>query len=522
MLKRNISLILIFCIIIGLLSGCASKSVDKAASEQSSAETTEKQDQGQVKEIPKVYFISNSGKLSATQTANSTKEALEAVRSYIIEQTGIEPVPIIPPKGSEKEKLNLLLASNEELDMFGGNWLDYYAKGAIQPINGYLDKYGADIKKMYQKTNMEDLWNVMTDKEGNIWGFPSGADLTMYPIWIRADWLEKLNLDIPTNLDELEAIFQAFKEQDPSGTGEIIPLACDLTGLKMCLAAGFIEGDFGCGNWMDSDGKIKPIEIHPGFKDFVARMADWYKKGYIYKEAFATNRDRYIELLKQNKIGATAYWASLISINAPYLQENVPEARYVVVENITGPKGKIETPVAAGTSGMLLTKKSKNPDAAVKLINWACADIENYLYMYGGIKDVHWRYVDEKENIVEALNQDYIGEYLFFAAFAHTVQYMFDDPKSRFEFEYLRKYATAYDRVKKAFDHGVRYDNAVLDEKVPNRGDIERMRTEEIIKFITGARPISEYDNFIEELYKAGLDKWIETYTELYKAETGK
>ncbi len=523
MLRKAISLLMVFLIIITFIAGCSTKkSSTDSEKEHVSDKSTESATDKEVKTIPKVYYITNSGKLAATQTSNSTKEALEAVKAYIIEQTGIEPIPIIPPKGSETEKLNLMLASDEELDLFGGNWLNYYAKGAIQPINQYLDKHGAGIQQMYVKTNMDGLWKIMTDKEANIWGFPSGADLTMYPIWIRVDWLEELNLEMPKDLDELETILKVFKEKDPSGTGETIPLACDLGGLKMCLAAGFIEGDYGVGNWMDSDGKIKPIEVNPGFKDFVAKMADWYKKGYIYKEAFATNRDRYIELLKQNKIGATAYWASLISINSPLLKRNVPDSRYEVVKTIKGPKGNIETPIAAGPSGMLLTKKSKNPDAAVKLINWACEDIENYLYCYGGMKDVNWKYVDKDNNLVEALNTDYIGEYLYFSAFAHTVQYMYNDPDSRFEFEYLRNNATDYDRVKKAFDHGILYDTAVLDEKIPNRGDIERMRNEEIIKFITGARQISEYDKFIEEMKKAGLDKWIDTYTELYKRETDK
>ena len=523
MLRKTISLVLVVLFVVTFFAGCTSKETGKDSLKQATTNSSDqKTAEKEVKTIPKVYYISNSGKLAATQTSNSTKEALEALKAYIIEKTGIEPIPIIPPKGSEAEKLNLMLSSNEDLDLFGGNWLNYYAKGAIQPINQYLDKYGTGIKQMYQKTKMEDLWKIMTDNDGNIWGFPSGADLTMYPIWIREDWLEKLNLNMPKNLDELEAIFKAFKEQDPSGTGETIPLVCDLGGLKMCLSAGFIDGEYGCGNWMDSDGKIKPIEVNSGFKDFVARMADWYKKGYIFKEAFASNRDRYIELLKQNKIGTTAYWASLISINSPFLKDNVPDSRYIVVKGITGPKGKIETPTAAGPSGMLLTKKTKNPDATVKLLNWACEDIENYLYLYGGMKDVNWKYVDKNDNLVEALNTNYIGEYLYFSAFAHTVQYMFNDPKSKFEFEYLRNNATAYDRVKKAFDHGVRYDTAILDQKVPNRGDIERMRSEEIIKFITGARPMSEYDKFIEEMKKAGLDKWIDAYTELYKIETGK
>jgi hypothetical protein len=169
-----------------------------------------------------------------------------------------------------------------------------------------------------------------------------------------------------------------------------------------------------------------------------------------------------------------------------------------------------------------MTKKSKEPEATMKLLNWACASIDNYLYLYGGMKDVNWKYEDKNTNLVVALNNNYIGEYLYYSAFAHTVQYMFNDPKSKFEFEYLRNNAADYDRVKKAFDHGVRYDTKVMDTDVPNRADIERMRNEEVIKFITGVRPISEYDKFIDEMKKAGLDKLIDTYTKLYKQETGK
>jgi len=38
--------------------------------------------------------------------------------------------------------------------------------------------------------------------------------------WIRTDWLEALDLEVPQTVDEYEAVLRAFKTQDPNGNGE--------------------------------------------------------------------------------------------------------------------------------------------------------------------------------------------------------------------------------------------------------------------------------------------------------------
>ncbi|UUZ86731.1 extracellular solute-binding protein [Paenibacillus sp. P26] len=178
----------------------------------------------------------------------------------------------------------MLLGSKDEIDLFQGNWDDYASKGAIIPLNDLLDKYGQDIKKAWP----QEAWDYMKDKDGKIWGIPRGVPAVHYPIWVRSDWMKKLNLKMPQTIDELEAVLKAFKEQDPDGNGkaDTIPMMTDLNGIKMAFLGGFVEN--GNSNWVDpADKKLKPVELAPGFKDFVAKMADWYQKGYIYKESFA-------------------------------------------------------------------------------------------------------------------------------------------------------------------------------------------------------------------------------------------
>ena len=59
---------------------------------------------------------------------------------------------------------------------------------------------------------------------------------------------------------------------------------------------------------------------------------------------------------------------------------------------------------------------------------------------------------------------------------------------------------------------------SVIADAVPTLTDIERMIEQEIGKFVMGARPLSDYPKFLNELNAAGMEKWIEAYTKEYNA----
>lgn len=499
--------------------GCSSDSGDKngkAANQSPAAATGDQQ-----KKIEKVYVYANLGNLSMT-TETSKPEALEEVKKYIMDKAGIEVVPIIPPKGSENDKLNILLASNEPLDVFKGTMADHQAKGAAMPLDDLLNKYGANIKKLWPAEWGNEAWDALKGQDGKIYAIPELPVLAGDTVLFREDWLNKLGLKVPKTIDEMEAVLQAFKEKDPAGNGQTIPLLTDLSGLNMALSAGFM--DIGYANWVDADGKVKPPVLHPGYKDFVAKMADWYKKGYIYKEAFSSNRDKLIELVKQNRAAAAAVWYTTVLGNDALLRQNVPDAQYVVAEELQGPKGYVSSSRGVSRSGYMISKNAKNPEAAIKYINWLQSDLENYLTAFFGIKDKHWKYVDPQKKIVEGLNRDYVGELITGGSFAITVQYRKNDPVAAPQFDYMQKYITNMKRVKKPalLDVEYKFDPKTISQKVPTLADINRMIEQEVVKFIMGARPIADYDKFLQELNKAGLDKWIDAYTSEYNRVKGK
>lgn len=515
MLKKLLSTIIVCMLAISAVACSSGGSGGTENSNQggkaNSAETT-----NTPKKVEKVYVY------SATQNDSTKAEDVELVKKEIMEKSGIEIVPVVAPVSQYHEKLNLLLASNDQLDLFANGAKDYRLKGAVQPLNQLIDKYGPHIKQLWPK-KWDDTWKMVTDKDGNIWSIPMIPPLAEKTVYVRSDWLKKLNLQMPATMDELENVLKAFKEKDPAGNGQTIPLMTDLAGLNHGLAAGYL--DFGYGDWLDKDGKIKPAELNPGYKEFIAKMAEWYQKGYIYKETFTLNQDRMQELVKQNRVAAAALRYSIVTPAISNLQKNTPEAQYDVAAQLKGPKGYVTTLASASDWSTMLSKNSKNPEAAIKLIDWLDSDIENYLLLFYGVKGKHWKYADEKNHVVERLNQNYNGELMTGHSFAYTVQFSTNDPTGKPEFDYLRTYSGDVSRAKKqvTVDVNYLYDYKEIANKLPNEADIRRMIDEEVTKFIMGARPMSDYDKFVQELYSAGLNNWIDVYTDQYnKAKSGK
>ena len=153
---------------------------------------------------------------------------------------------------------------------------------------------------------------------------------------------------------------KAFQEGDPDGNGkaDTIPMMTDLGGMNNALMGAYVEG--GNSNWLDpADNKIKPVELAPGYQDYLAKMADWYQKGYIYKEAFAKFDP--LELLKTNRVGTSSMWYSRITLLFPQIKPNLPEgADYAIAKDLTGPAGKLMTASRGNTTGMLITKSQKS------------------------------------------------------------------------------------------------------------------------------------------------------------------
>jgi putative aldouronate transport system substrate-binding protein len=137
-----------------------------------------------------------------------------------------------------------------------------------------------------------------------------------------------------------------------------------------------------------------------------------------------------------------------------------------------------------------------------------------------GILDKHWKYVDKENMIVEVITTEaYIGEYVASQGLPMETAYSFDDPLMSMHNSWLKNKHTEFSRTVSPDDSKVIYDSARLAEEVVSYSDITRMMSEEIIKFITGVRPMDEWDDFIAALNSIGMPDLIAAYTKQYNEQ---
>ena len=464
--------------------------------------------------VPEIYWYVGEGDPTTAKTTG-----YEEVQEWILEQIGVKVHSIYSPAG-DGAKINLLLASGEPLDIFTGSWTVYKALDAIQPITEELKLYGQDAYKAWP----EEFWKTMTDADGEIWGtirtFPRAA----WPLLIRKDWLDQYNLPEPKTIEDLENVLSVLKNEDPTGNDETIPFLSDLLGLRQGLAGAFIPG--GYGNWIDSDGMVKPPEVHPGYRDWMETMADWYAKGWIYKEAFVFKSAQGRQAVVANRVGAsTWYFSNVIDRRIAQLQENVPNAEYVML-SITGPEGKAETLQKGGNDGRLVTKQSEYPDAAVKFINLSFKwppDVAGYVTTRHGIEGKHWEWADinsYKFKLLDGAKDDFDTQFSVGIAIVNAIKGGSPSPDRDWMYDFLANDYWDFDRVKLPVDWNTVYDNTEILDTVDGYNDLTRMIDEETVKFISGVRPLSEYDDFVPDLYKLGMNDLISELTRQYKAQT--
>lgn len=143
------------------------------------------------------------------------------------EATGIKINWKVIDSATISEKVGTMLASDRPDMMIGLVWSDTIAKDMDLFYDlseeGLLETYAPNVYADYQSIDgaFEALtWpdgsirSLMTDKAINYNGQARGI------MYINKAWLEKLNLDMPTNMDELYEVMCAFRDNDLNGNGD--------------------------------------------------------------------------------------------------------------------------------------------------------------------------------------------------------------------------------------------------------------------------------------------------------------
>ncbi|QJD87151.1 extracellular solute-binding protein [Cohnella herbarum] len=253
---------------------------------------------------------------------------------------------------SYKTKLRMILASGEQMpDVFATSDIDIVANfaeaGKSMDITEAFEKYASPrMKELYAKH--PEVWNYVT-RDGKKYALPfftGGEPISV--MWIRQDWLDKLKLTAPTTIEEMERVMDAFVNQDPDGNNKKDTIGMSLSlkdGITPHMSdASFLVGAMGAqipDYWHEAeDGTLRSGNTDPKVKDVLAKLNEWYSKGYIDREAAIHDAAKATESFIQGKSGIVfaSWWAPLWPLGD--LVKNDPNAVYKPYPVPSGPDGK--------------------------------------------------------------------------------------------------------------------------------------------------------------------------------------
>jgi len=283
------------------------------------------------------------------------------------------------PGGQGEQKMNVSIASGDLPDFIPVNakqLKQLQEADALMDLTEVYEKYASPfLKEVLGQDGPAAIAAATFD--GKLMAIPNtGSSMDGAPmIWIRSDWLKKLNLPEPKTMQDVLAISEAFTTKDPDGNGK-----ADTYGIALNkdLYTGFADWT-GIANgyhaypkqWIKAeDGSLVYGSIQPEMKTALAAMQELYKKGQIDKEFGVKDGGKEAELTASGKLGIVfgQMWNPLWPLIDT--KKNDPNAEWQSYPIVSAD----DRPVMAQTGFPVGTyyavkKGAKHPEALLKVMN---------------------------------------------------------------------------------------------------------------------------------------------------------
>ena len=277
-------------------------------------------------------------------------------------------------------------------------------EGAIVALDDYLDLIPNIVAAVGEERFAD--WKAA---DGHFYTIPTivnvpGSQSTA----VRKDWLDKLNMDVPTTWEEWKAYWYGVRDNDMNGNGDTtdeIPIVLEMgqngeRSLHALLNAFGIKASSDAQFCVLDDGTYTMVYEHPRYREFITEMQQLYADKIIDQE-FATRyqADMY-NTMSGNLAGTVFTWAEQCAVHSETLIANgVEDGLYLTCAPITGPYGDQWIQKRQGVTGnWCLTAKAEadgKVEDILKFWNWMFSDEGVMLYNYG-IEGYTYTMVDGK------------------------------------------------------------------------------------------------------------------------------
>lgn len=543
--KRNMALAVMLSTFMaaGMLTGCGGESGQQAGNVQSSTGSSaqqsssgEKQESTQGEAAEFTYPMSNGATLTywcdlnQNVSANFSNLGDTPFGKEWQKETGVTIEFQHPPANQGNEQFSLLLADGDLPDLMEYSWMSYpggpekaIQDGNIYELTDIINNYCPNLRK-YLDENPEIDRMIKTD-EGHYYCFPfiRGDDKLCNTIglMLRQDWLEELNLEVPTTIDEWHDVLVAFRDKK----GASAPLSWEYTMGSLTSANPFMYAygtsrDF----YLGSDGKVHFGPAEEGYKQYLTLFKQWYDEKLIDQDLATLALDQVSAKMTSGDAGASIGWAGSRMgtwINAAVKTD--PDYMLVAAPYPTLKKG--DTPQMGqidnrypNQASVAITTSCKDVETAARLMDYAYGEAGHMLFNFGiegesyEMVDGYPTYTDKILNnpdgwsVAQAMSAYIRGNYNgpFVQDLRYLEQYYTIDTQKETNKVWGATNAAKYKvpPITPTTEESKEYSTIM--------NEINTYRDEMTLKFIFGDESLDNFDNYVETMKGLGLDRALE------------
>ncbi|SDS03765.1 carbohydrate ABC transporter substrate-binding protein, CUT1 family [Paenibacillaceae bacterium GAS479] len=414
--------------------------------------------------------------------------------------------------------------------------LNLAKQGVLLDLKPLIEKYSnGNIKKMYDQ-DFPFAEKTTTSPDGKLYWFsdlhkktyqqnkPAPVGLTML---IRKDWLEKLKIPVPTTADEYRQALKALQDQDANGNGQKDEVLVYNPG----NFAGPIAQWFGLGSGVTAvdveNKKVVSPWYQDGIKDYFRYMQQLVKEGIIDTSLISGRNELVQQKVADNKVASLGDYNLEMWLEPTILGggEYLPLMPLKAVDGIT-PAAQLEDPFLVW-SKYGITKDAKNVEAAIKffdviysekyadLLYWG---IEGQTYKFDGGAKV---FIDNGNDEEKAKSKLVTGGAIYGDGIFPRVQFanleseLTNVPKHKADHELaIMEYKPYY--VNMNHKYLAIPNDQQLEAKTKIMNNLSTYSLELATKLALGQKSLDDWDQYIAELKKLGLDQLIEIDQQLH------
>jgi putative aldouronate transport system substrate-binding protein len=440
-----------------------------------------------------------------------------------------------PTAGTDgTQAMNLMLASETLPDIIFNNIMGdierYMEEGIVRDLSDHIEEWSPafyslikskDIYDKYMKTDSGKYYGYGFFREGGGWN-----DTYQGPL-VRQDWLDAQGLKSPETIADWDNVLKVFKDKYDAVFSA--PWSrFKATGISGAFGA-YTLSDFKL--FVDGNNKVQLANIQPEYKDYLAKLNEWWKAGLIDKD-LTTNDDAGVRTKALNGVTGLAY--SSMGQLSNWVDDAEKDGKGAIWKGLQYPKGndgKLSMVFGGyGIGSVVSVITTSCPDekleTAMRVLDYAYTD-EGNLYWNYGKQGNSWDYDAKNEPAyLDIVTKDPNGLNNAISKFggstwsgsciqATKLLYLKNKPAA-IEANDLWFYPNEEVSAKWNFPSGVTLtteESNTLDEV---QSAISTYVSEMAVKFINDEEPIDNFDAYVQQVNGMGLDTVLQVRQAAY------